>query len=351
MTTRLHLSLALGLILCLVALALGHAPVPHTGPNHLNDTLSVWEIFERLGKIKLHKVDSSVQGFSIERGRELVTLGYTTDPQGRKTSRQSKYFVCTACHSTQRETQKLTSLDPQDRLDYAIANDLPFLPASTFYGIVNRISFYNGDYQKKYAEVPDIKMAHRDIRKAIHVCATQCAQGRPLEDWEMESILAYFWTLQIRIGDLDITDTERKKIEYALNESRSTARAVALIESHYPDQYPARFAESMPYRTLQYDFSMKEKRMANGQAIYNRSCKHCHAEKRYSFYALDDSRATFRQLDKRLQTGHPHSIYKIVRTGTYPKKGQKSYMPQYTLEKMSDVQLEDLRIFIQEKAK
>jgi mono/diheme cytochrome c family protein len=346
----------IGIGIGILALGLGteststpNGQIPQT--TQLTDEMTVWEIFEKLGKIKLHKVDPKVVGFSAAKGEELVKQGFTTNEKGKKTPRQSKFFVCTSCHNAQRETDQLSSLNPQDRLDYAAKHKIPFLQGSTFFGIVNRVAFYNDDYQKKYGSDPNIKAANRDIRKAIQLCATQCAQGRPLEDWELESILAYFWTLELKVKDLNLNAEEKKKIEFALNESRSTARAVNIMESKYIDQYPAHFAEPMIYRTLQYDFEQKEKRMANGKNIYDLSCKHCHEGKRYSFFALDDSKASFRYLDKKMQEGHPHSLYKISRIGTYPETGKRAYMPQYTIEKMSDTQLEDLRIYVQEQAK
>lgn len=41
------------------------------------------------------------------------------------------------------------------------------------------------------------------------------------------------------------------------------------------------------------------------------------------------------------------SIYQIIRKGTYAEYGHKEYMPHYTLEKMSDQQIEHLREFLE----
>lgn len=311
------------------------------------DSMTVWDIFEKLGKIKLHRINTKLEAVSVQRGYELVHEGQTTSPDGKRTKRQSKHFVCTSCHNTVRETDNLKSIKPEDRLAYSREHKVPFLQGSPFFGIVNRVTFYNNDYQKKYSDIPDIKRANRDIRQAIQICATECARGRALEDWEIESILAYFWTLQLKVTDLKLTETSRKKIIYALDEARSTARAIHLLEAQYADRYPATFVEAMPYRTLQYPPEEKQERIANGKAIYELGCKYCHEGKRYSFYSLDDSKKTFRQLHRKLESGDPHSIYKITRTGTYSSAGKKAYMPQYTQEKMSDRQIEDLRIFVE----
>ncbi|MCH2043171.1 MAG: cytochrome c [Saprospiraceae bacterium] len=318
----------------------------------ITDETTVWEIYAKLGKIELHKVNTKVKGYSAERGKELVHQGYTTAPNGKRTKIQSKFFKCTSCHNTVKEFDTMTDNDPQNRLDYAVKNDIPFLQGSTFFGIVNRKSFYNGDYQKKYASVPDIVASYRDIRKAIHVCATQCAQGRELEDWEMESVLAYFWELQLKIGDLEITDVEKEKIEYALNEERSSARAIHILEDKFLENSPATFPKKALEPIVLTEGDLKNKKsFNNGKAIYDLSCKYCHEGKKYSLYNLSDSRGTFKHLsNKAMKADSYHSIYYITREGTHPVPGKKAYMPQYTLEKMNDQQLKDLHIYIQAMA-
>jgi hypothetical protein len=44
------------------------------------------------------------------------------------------------------------------------------------------------------------------------------------------------------------------------------------------------------------------------------------------------------------------SVYDITRKGTYSKNGYKPYMPNYTKERMSDRQLENLMEFIRQKS-
>jgi hypothetical protein len=60
---------------------------------------------------------------------------------------------------------------------------------------------------------------------------------------------------------------------------------------------------------------------------------------------------TFRNLKNNLDNYHERSIYQVSRYGTSPAAGKKAYMPQYTIEKMSVQQLEDLKSFIIREAK
>jgi len=60
---------------------------------------------------------------------------------------------------------------------------------------------------------------------------------------------------------------------------------------------------------------------------------------------------TFRFLEKHLFVYDRYSIYQVVRWGTSPLTGKKAYMPQYTAEKMSVQQLEDLRAYILSQAR
>ena len=43
-------------------------------------------------------------------------------------------------------------------------------------------------------------------------------------------------------------------------------------------------------------------------------------------------------------------LYHIVRKGTYADKGWRPYMPHFTEQKMSDQQVEDLRVYIEQMA-
>lgn len=345
--------LSIGLFLSLFTWATSNsgATGSDADPIDVSDSTTVWQIFERLGKIPLHQVDTHLTGFSAERGRELVHLGYTTGPDGKRTAKQSRHFVCTSCHNTQREFADLAETDPQKRLEYAAQQNIPFLQATTFFGIVNRLSFYNDDYQKKYKDVPSISEAQYDIRTAIQVCATQCAQGRYLEDWEVESVLAYFWTLQLQVGDLGLSQPEQEKVQVALDSNISTQRAINILREHYKEVSPAHFVEKpQDFHTVKTELLEDSSRLLSGKRVYELSCLHCHERRRYSFFKLDTTRSSFRYLYRQMRKGMKGSVYKITRYGTSPVFGNKTYMPQYTEEKLSTKQVEDLRLYIQQEA-
>ena len=88
----------------------------------------------------------------------------------------------------------------------------------------------------------------------------------------------------------------------------------------------------------------------DGEVYSENSCMHCHYKKRYSFLHLDNSKMSFRHLNNKAGTYSRHSIYQVIRWGTYAKHGKKSYMPFFTEEKMTNQQLADLRSYIEKRA-
>jgi mono/diheme cytochrome c family protein len=306
---------------------------------------AVAEILEKLGDEPLpHKVDTqSVQGASVEKGRDLVLYGIATDLSGQKTSKQSKHFVCTSCHNIEREDPDLSVADPQARLEYVVEKGLPFLQGTALYGAVNRTSFYNDDYVKKYGDL--VFKAKNNLREAIQLCAVECSQGRTLESWELESVLAYLWSIQLKLEDLQLNDEEMKSIEEALNNKGDKKGMIALIKSKYLQASPATFV--VPPENRQEGNLNIGGNAENGALIYQSSCLHCHENKRYSFYKLDDSQFSFRHLNKHIPKYTRYSLYQVARWGTSPMNGKRAYMPHYTLEKMSLQQIEDLRAFIE----
>lgn len=294
-----------------------------------------------------HQVDTSVAGVSAAQGAALFHTGFAVGPDGKKNTRQSANFVCTSCHNDQREDPDLRYADPEKRLDYVVANGLPFLQATTLYGAVNRRSFYNGDYQKKYGDL--VFKARNNLREAIQLCATECAQGRELTEWELESVLAYLWTIELRIRDLQLPKEEVGFIERALAGNADQEEAVTKIKSRYLDYSPATFVKPPDDRTLGYEDI--EGRPGRGKLIYEHSCLHCHENARYTFFRLDKSENTFEYLTRHIDRYTRYSIYQVGRYGTSPMPGKRTYMPNYTAEKMSNQQMEDLRAYIEQEAK
>ncbi|HKK73724.1 MAG TPA: c-type cytochrome [Saprospiraceae bacterium] len=293
-----------------------------------------------------HYPDTTLPGASAAVGRALFQEGIAAKPGGGTTSKQSRHFVCTSCHNIEREDPDLRVSDPQARLEYVKEKGLPFLQGTALYGAVNRRSFYNGYYEKKYGDL--VRPARNDIREAIQLCAIECSQGRLLEDWELESVLAYLWTIDLKMKDLQLTEEEKNIIEAARPRTEGAEAAIRLVKSKYLKGSPATFVEPPKDRTVGYPGVVGDPQ--NGALIYELSCLHCHQGGLYAFFELDDSKATFKYLSKHMDRYTRYSIYQVTRWGTQPLQGKRSYMPNYTAEKMSRQQLEDLRAYIEQEA-
>ena len=288
-----------------------------------------------------HPIDHSIEGVSSKRGEQIIKYGFTVNYKGNKVKKQSKHFVCTSCHNVVKEDPDLSVSDPEERLRYAIENDLPFLQGTSLYGAVNRTSFYNDDYYKKYGDL--VYDARNDIRNAIQLCATECAQGRELDDWEIESILTYLYDIDLKVKDLSINAIERDFIETALNDDGDKQEAIDLIKSKYLAGSPATFVDP-PLERKNLIFENPD--LQSGKMIYEKSCLHCHENGKYSYLTLDNTDLTFKHLSKKANGFKRHSMYQVIRYGVPSYVMKKSYMPHYTAEKMSEDQLMNLRAYI-----
>ncbi len=312
----------------------------------LTSDYPVSKLLEVLGDTPLpHKADTDMNRVSVERGRDLVINGLS-DAAGKKSKRVSKHFTCVACHNIEREDPDLANPDPETRLTFARDNNLPFLQGSPLYGIVNRTSFYNGDYVKKYGDL--VEPTRHDLREAIALCATECSQGRSLKKWELESILTYLWTIELKVSDLDLSPSEMAMVEKAFEDGSDRNQAIDIIKSKYLDHAPATFVDPPSDRKTGTGL---EGDPANGQLIYELSCQHCHFDHPFSYLTLDNDPLTFRHLVKEAGTYNPHSIYQVIRYGTSPTGGDKAYMPQYPEEKLTDQQLADLLAYLEVQAR
>lgn len=303
------------------------------------------EVLEDLGMPPLpHKIIPKEE--QIKEGQELVKSGRTIH-NGKQTKYISKYYVCTTCHTLEREDPVLYQSNPETRLTYVKEKGLPFLQGTTFWGITNRESWYNDDYVKKYGD-EKIERAHKNLRESIQLCAIECSQGRPMEDWEIESVLAYFWTLELEMKDLALSGADWTRLK---TESKVPTKRLALIQwlkSKYAIKSPATFYDAPPNK--KEGFKSYEGRPDVGKDLYELSCLWCHKPYGVSHYILDNSKHSFRHLKKMIPKNSHFSLYQIIAYGTYAIPGHKPYMPHYPLERMSKQQVEDLRAYIQLKA-
>lgn len=313
-----------------------------------SDEMPVREVLEILDSeiTYNHEVNPNIKKASAQKGEDIIKNGFTNNRTGGNTSRISKHFVCTSCHNIERDEPDLSKIDPQSRLEFSINRGLPMVQGTALYGIVNRSSFYNDDYYKKYGDLVDA--ARNDLRGAIQLCATECSQGRPMKSWELESVLMYLWTLELKMNDLILSENEKSLIKDALASGNANQSVAKLISSKYLKAAPANFVIPPSESTKR---KMISGNADNGALIYDHSCMHCHENRKYSFFKLDYSKLTFRNLLNNFGSYHERSIYQVARYGTQPVAGKKAYMPQYTLEKMSLSQLEDLKAYIAREAR
>ncbi|HEX2898332.1 MAG TPA: hypothetical protein VHS96_01310, partial [Bacteroidia bacterium] len=222
-----------------------------------------------------------------QKGKEIFHTGTTVGPDGNNIRLQSRHFVCSNCHNSSKEDPDLRVSSPDARLDYVLANRLPFLPATTLYGTVNKVSWYNGDYLRKYGDL--VRPAYNSLEYAIHLCATVCSQGRDFTDWEMKAMLAYFWSIDYKLSDLSLTAEDWKKLREAEGKGKN-AETAAWLRSYYLSGSPATFLEAPEDKSKGYEISRKPDAQ-RGKLIYNNSCLMCHDEQGPSNYLKLDNGA------------------------------------------------------------
>ncbi len=278
-----------------------------------------------------------------QKGKEIFHTGTTVGPDGKNIRLQSRHFVCSNCHNSAKEDPDLRVSDPDARLDFVLANRLSFLPATTMYGTVNKRSWYNGDYLRKYGDL--VRPAYNSLEYAIHLCATVCSQGRDFTDWEMKAMLAYYWSIDYKLGDLNLTAEDWKKLK-AFEGKGSDPTAAEWLRSFYLSGSPATFLEAPEDKSKGYEISRKAD-AERGKLIYNNSCLMCHDEQGPSNYLkLDNGAVSLGMFRQHLRSKGHLSLYEIVRHGTYADTGHRAYMPNYTAERLSNAQVEDLRAYI-----
>ena len=270
----------------------------------------------------------------IRKGRELVTQGQTSW-DGQKGQRISRFFVCTDCHQTVPTISDPANPTAESRLAYAQQQNIELLPASTFYGMVNRTHWYTGDYVKKYEEL--VEKARTSLRASIQLCAQECSQGRPLEPREMEAILQYLWQLEFRLSDLFSED------EWQQYRQMAPENQLAFLQQQYLPYLQNTFAEPVPAEDRRYGVNGNAER---GAFIFEQSCMWCHRDKRVSHLELNKSKRARQFLVNRLKQDDEHSVYVVTRKGTHPIPGSKAYMPLFTRERLTDEQIEDLIAYL-----
>ena len=150
------------------------------------------------------------------------------------------------------------------------------------------------------------------------------------------------------MGDLNLQQSDYEAINQALNGSGGQQAVIKMIKEKYLQGSPATFVT--PPEDRKSGYQNIEGDAENGALIYELSCLHCHEDNRYSFFNLDESKYAFKHLERHIPRYTRYSLYQVSRYGTSPINLKRAYMPNYTLEKMSNQQLEDLRAYIELKS-
>ncbi len=311
-------------------------------------------------------------------GRELFHAGQVKNPPvGPKPSPQiSQYsgYTCSRCHNDQREDPILTKQDPESRflwINAAPERNLRMTQGVTLWGVVNRVSFYNGHFsiyhnlcvpREAHPEPENLDcgptegrcadgcrpMNTRRIEDAIQVCARYCCVGQGyLTDWELNALLTYLWDLELHLSDLDLATEIAPLLKKVLQDPSSYSPAeVAKYRSLLTGQYLAKSGETFrgipefkDGRWLQPTIGPYRQGKSfvgdpvTGGKLYELTCANCHGADKIGGPG-----------HKRLVRYLP-SFYEAVAEGTY--RGDRPYMPEFTLERLSHQQIADILSYLQ----
>lgn len=322
----------------------GFAASKFLSPTPYDLSTSVSSILIALGDEAPEHYIGSVNMDKLAIGKDLIHFGGPYE-NGQVLSRVSEHFVCIDCHNTQPESKFADDNDPDSRLQFAKETNLPYLPGSTFYGIVNRTSWFNGDHEKKYGKEL-IEPARHDLKNAIQLCSKECSVGRMLTPDEMEGVLQFLSSMELKLRDLSLSNEELAQIS-ANNQSPEQKEAnIRLIKSKYLQGYPATFVDEIPTKERKMG---EEGNLENGKYIYEKSCLHCHGPGKVTkktVFGSADGQKGFDWLVKYFKKNNGGSVYFITRHGTSSSEKTPEYMPIYSKEKLSDSQVEDLAAYI-----
>lgn len=184
-----------------------------------------------------------------------------------------------------------------------------------------------------------MKPANASLVEAIQLCNAECSQGRLLEDWEVEALLAYFWTLQVTVGDLDLTPEEEAELPRAMADPARAQEILDWLDTKLLPYAPAHTVDPSYDRSRGPELTGRPDR---GQQIYERSCLHCHARPGPGTYGLTPGKGSIAELWGNRAATSNLGFHQAIRYGTRPYGVPLAYMPFYTQERMSDQGLADL---------
>lgn len=324
---------------------------PEFDPTSITAATPVLEVLTGLGfGIPDHRIDEPGDAWA-DAGRQLIFEGKAFHPEtGAAGEKLSVYFYCADCHNSAREEERLlSSSDPETKLLFLHKQNLPLVPGSPFAGIVNRETFFNGDYAEDSRVFGDVSAARGNLRKAVALCAKDGALGRVPDLWEIEAIVAYFQTIQWTMGDLALTGADLAELKRRALNPKEHPALIEEIRALYPIEAPATFGE-VPEGEPKRAADARSPDPENGRLVFERSCLHCHDADGASEHFFGDRPATWRDLANRFSKPSGDSLYRRIRLGSEPGRNQPAYMPLFTRERLSDAQIEDLRAYLERRA-
>lgn len=301
-------------------------------------------------------------------GKELFFNGSVQNPpEGVGPSpRISKLFTCNNCHNVVREDTVLTDQNPEARLAYfqQTGGNVFLTQGMTFWGAVNRTSFYNDAYAvyrglcvpetTTNTQIaiggPDAQgkcsagtrtMNAASFEDAIQICSSYCSVGRYLTRWELDAMEAYFWDLELHLSDLGLTAPQEQMVRRALvplsPDAPLVAQARALVYSKYLHQAGDHFRD-VPTITQNAVGAYPDGQKfvgdpTTGKAVYEKACAHCHNG------IINSQQGAALVSD--LQT-----FYTILAKGKV--QPDQRYMPEFTLERLSRQQSADVQTYLQQ---
>ena len=162
----------------------------------------------------------------------------------------------------------------------------------------------------------------------------------------MDAVLAYLWSISYKLENIALTPDEMDLLNQIRDEPDKHVATVQELKRRYRQGSPATFKYPPEDLEKGYPDTKPGDPMA-GRQVYDQSCLHCHGRNGPSNYLkLDHQDMSLNWLRRNFTKHGYHNIYRLIRKGTYADKGHRAYMPNYTAERMSNQQIEDLRAYV-----
>lgn len=287
----------------------------------------------------------------VDWGRQLVTTGQVRDPPVEPSPSEplAEKYRCVHCHNLVREDEKLTVQDPERReklIRLASPKEpekrdgtvLSLTPGTTFWGVVNRERYYNGRYER-YRKLPVADgraMDPESLADAIQICCHYCSSGRFPAAWELDSLHAFLWSLELRLKDLDLPEKDAQDLLKQLQseEEATVGQARQAIQKHYLRQSTADKHDEPERSKDAGDFygdgTTYVGDAGRGRLVYRSACAGCHGGD------LNPQAGADLVANDRL-------FHRYVWRGT---ERDGLYMPLFTQQRLSRQQAADIRVYL-----